>query len=207
MQNHSFKRQFLLALLAGVILAASGCAGANPSASQNIDPTVVVVQYVTQVVATVTPAPPMPTQPPATAEPVVPASSTGFDPFRVEVYYPIMGCKVASRIHSGERAYVANNRSGTLGFHMSADIGDAPIYRSMNNGEILEVVNGPYCQLDSLVWGVLDNEGKLGYVAEGDGNSYWLLPLGEKVDKEVMKDVQKAARLQRMGMPADCPPR
>ena len=57
--------------LAGIILLASlifitmifllaGCGGTPATAQPPSNPTVIIVQYVTQVVATVTPAPPLP---------------------------------------------------------------------------------------------------------------------------------------------------
>jgi hypothetical protein len=209
MQKNTLKRQFLLALLAGVILVASGCAGYNPAGAQNPNPTVVIVQYVTQVVATVTPAPPTATPLPRVVEeePAQPVTYNGFDPYSVEVYYPIMGCQVASRIHIGDRVAVANNRNGTLGLHMTANIGDAPIFRSLTNGELLDVVQGPYCQLNSLVWGVVDADDRIGFVAEGNGDSYWLLPVGEKVDKKLMTTAMRTIKAKRMGLPAYCKPR
>jgi hypothetical protein len=205
MQKHTLKRQMMLALLGVVILTASGCAGTgqNPAA-QNLNPTVVVVQYVTQVVATVTPAPPTPTRPPATPEPVT-VVNTGFDPYRVEVYYPLMGCPVASRIRVGDRVTVANNRGGTLGLHMSANVGYAPIFRSLGGGEILNVVDGPFCRTESLVWEVIDGEGEKGFVSEGNGEVYWLLPIGEKVERDLLRATPD--RGVRMGLPKNCPPR
>lgn len=189
---------------AAVILLLAACApvGMDAQGAQNLSPTVVLVQYVTQVVATVTPAPPTLTPVPPTAQPVM---RTGYDPYSVKVYYPLMGCGVASRLHVGERAFVANNRKGTLGLHMSGNIGDAPIFRKLNPGEILDLVEGPYCQTGSLVWGVIDAEDQKGFVAEGNGETYWLLPMGEKVDKETLK-LAKSLKM-RLGMPKYCPPR
>lgn len=187
-----------------VVIAAAACApaGTEPQGAQSLNPTVVLVQYVTQVVATVTPAPPTMTSPPPTERP---AMRTGYDPYSVETYYPLMGCGVASRLHVGERAYVADNRNGTLGLHMSGNIGDAPIFRELDGGEILDLVEGPYCQAGSLVWGVMTSDEQKGFVAEGNGDAYWLLPMGEKVDKAVIK-LAKSQQL-RLGMPKFCPPR
>jgi hypothetical protein len=165
---------------------------------------VVVVQYVTQVVATVTPAPPTATALPPTAAP----ARIGFDPYTVPIYFPLKGCQIASRLHIGDRATVGNTRSGTLGLHMSANIGDAPLFRKMNPGEVIEVIGGPFCRDGSLVWEVLIGEDEHGYVAEGNGDNYWLLPLGEQVDKDIMREVKKVQALRtRLGVPADCLPR
>jgi hypothetical protein len=205
MNTQILKRQILLACIAVLILVASGCAGSGmPEApAQSINPTVVVVQYVTQVVATVTPSPPTATPLPPTEAPVV--VNTGFDPFRVEVYYPLMGCPVASRLHAGERAFVANNRNGTLGLHWSANVGDAPIWRKLGGGEVLDILDGPYCRTQSLVWKVIAADDQIGFVSEGNGEEYWLLPMGEKVDKKRMKATPDTGIM--IGLPANCRPR
>ena len=197
------KRLIFIALLGSITWLAASCGTPQQqaAASQNLNPTVVIVQYVTQVVATVTPAPPTATALPPTAAPI----RTGFDPFSVPIYYPLMGCPVASRIHVGDRVFVANNRDGTLGLHYSANVGYAPIFRKLTAGEILDVIDGPYCRTQSLVWEVIASDGRLGYVSEGNGEVYWLLPLGEKVDKKLLKPTPDMGI--RLGVPAKCRPR
>lgn len=45
------------------------------------------------------------------------------------------------------------------------------------NGEILEILSGPVCA-DGLAWyEIRDDQGRTGYVAEGEGISYFLTPL------------------------------
>src|SRR5512139_2835537 len=103
----SFRKTMQLAgffLLAGLLLIVSGCNGAPTTAQAPVNPTVVIVQYVTQVVATVTPAPPIPTAIPATKK--APAVS-GYDPYSVIPYYPVSGCPIASRLSIGDVAFVA----------------------------------------------------------------------------------------------------
>lgn len=197
----------LLAVIMAIAIGMSGC-GQAPSQAQVVYPTVVIVQYVTQVVATVTPAPASAqVQAAATATPA-PANFTinGFDPFAQPLYYPIKGCQVASRLHAGERAFVANGAS-QLGLHASANIGYAPMFRKLEPGEILDVVGGPHCQRLSLVWEVIASDGRRGFVAEGDGNETWLLPYGEAVDKDVWKPTQNPNKAIKLGLPADCRPR
>ena len=198
---------FLLVVMVVITLITSAC-GQNPSQGAVVYPTVIIVQYVTQVVATITPAPPSaPAQPAATATPQAERFTiNGFDPFAVPLYYPIKGCQVASRLHQGEKAFVANG-AGQLGLHFSANIGYAPIFRKLESGEILDVVGGPYCERLSLVWEVVASDGQRGYVAEGDGNVTWLLPYGLKVDKEVWKPTQNMTAAVRLGLPSWCRPR
>ncbi len=197
----------LLAVILAIVIGVSGC-GQAPSQAQVVYPTVVIVQYVTQVVATVTPAPPSAPAPAAATATPVPANFTinGFDPFAQPLYYPIKGCQVASRLHAGERAFVASGAS-KLGLHASAEIGYAPIFRKLEPGEILDIIGGPYCQRLSLVWQVVASDGQKGFVAEGDGNETWLLPYGEAVDKELWKPTQNPNKALRLGLPADCRPR
>lgn len=209
MLKHNRKLQFLIALLVGMALVTSSCAPVDTAAPQSLNPTVVVVQYVTQVVATVTPAPP--TAIPLAEEPeapvIQPVLSSGFDPYKVDIYYPLLGCQIASRLHAGDRAFAADTRNGTLGLHMSANIGDAPIHRKVGAGEVLEVIEGPFCRDLSLVWKVIAADGQEGFVAEGNGNSYWMLPLGEKVAADLMpkeKDLIPAWMGAKMGPVNTC---
>jgi hypothetical protein len=203
------KRLAWLFIFSIFAIALYGCAptGAEPGAPQSLNPTVVVVQYVTQVVATPTPAAatavPLPT-----AAPAAQAAQIGFDPFTVPIYYPLKGCSIASRLHVGDRAVVADTRGGTLGLHMTADVGDSPIFRKLVPGEIVDIVGGPFCRTESLVWEVFTVEQEHGFLSEGNGNSYWVLPSGEGISKETQKTISamKRARI-KLGVPADCLPR
>jgi hypothetical protein len=192
------KRPFFLLLAIGLLLVAYGCTSVAPNQpAQIVYPTVMITQYVTQIVATVTPQGPAPTPAPPTPRPV----NTGFDPYSVPIYYPLMFCPVASRLHVGDKAFVANG-GDALGLHQSQDIGYAPIFRKLDPGEILDVIDGPYCQRLSLVWEVLTQDEQVGYVAEGDGNVYWLLPLGQLVEARKLKPTPYQAI--RLGLPAKC---
>lgn len=185
------KKSLAMLLAIGLILMGlPGCApaGTEAGAPQNLNPTVVIVQYVTQVVATITPAPPTATPLPPTAQP----ARIGYDPYSVAIYFPLTGCQIASRLHVADRAVVGDTRNGTLALHMSANIGSAPIFRKLEPGEVLEVIGGPFCRDGVLVWEVMIGEEERGFVAEGDGNYYWLLPTGEEVDGDLIKEANKA---------------
>jgi hypothetical protein len=69
-------------------------------------------------------------------------------------------------------------------------------------GEELSVIDGPVCERGALVWKVVASDGQTGFVAEGDGNTYWLMPLGEAVDKKLLKATQGPAL--RLGLPSWC---
>lgn len=174
-----------IVLLAGLILTLTGCAGASATAQPPVNPTVVIVQYVTQIVATVTPAPavtPIPPTKPA------PAPSGGYDPFAVDPYYPLSGCQMASRLRVGDVAFVAAGGE-QFGIHYSKDVGFSPIDRKLASGELLYILDGPTCNRNGLVWEVLaDADDSRGYVIEGNGETYWLLPYGETYDAKVIRD-------------------
>jgi len=210
------KKLVLLALIAtmvGLLVATAGCAGVGSQAQpQVVYPTVVLVQYVTQVVATVTPAAPAVAgaaapQAAAAVAAVAPSSTPqtisidGYYPLEEDIYYPLMGCQVASRLEVGEKAFVANG-GGRLGLYQSQDIGYAPEYRKLEAGEVVDIIGGPYCERSSLVWQVIGSDGTKGYTAEGDGNTYWLLPYGELVEKSKLKATPD--RGLRLGLPANC---
>ncbi len=214
------KNLALLALTLSLLVATAGCAGfVSQAQPQVVYPTVVLVQYVTQVVATVTPAAPASMgaaapQPVAAAAVSQPSGSAsvpapqaqdinidGYHPLSEDIYYPLMGCQVASRLSVGEKAFVANG-GGKVGLYQSEDIGYAPEFRKLEAGEVVDIVGGPYCERSALVWQVLGSDGRKGYAAEGDGNTYWLLPYGQLVEKSKLKATPD--RGLRLGLPAGC---
>ena len=178
-----------IALLAGLILAVSGCAVAPATAQRAANPTVVIVQYVTQVVATVTPAPPRHRYP---ADPKDAASFYGLRPVFGGMHYPVSGCQVASRLNIGDVAFVAVG-SEQFGIHFSKDVGFSPITRKLTPGELLYILDGPTCNRNGLVWQVLaDADDAMGYVIDGNGETYWLLPYGQTYDAKEIRDRVKS---------------
>ena len=140
-------------------------------AVQVVYPTVVITQYVTQVVATptITPIPP-----PTSVSNQTPAViNAGWDPYTVAIYYPIVGC-VASRLHEGDVAFVANEG---LEMFQTKDILYAPAYRTLSPGELVDIEKGPWCSDGNLIWKVSDADGQEGFLPEGNGSMYWLLPM------------------------------
>jgi hypothetical protein len=192
MVNKNKMRLFFGLLLFSLFLVMMGCAGsASQGAPQVVYPTVVVVQYVTQVVATNTPEPPVTPLPPCNLVPqggsggspfIIENSSGAYEPLAVMASYPLTGCPVASRLQKGFRAFVSYT-DGIQGIYQSADFRYAPIFRKLQVGEVLEVVDGPVCSDGALLWRVIAQDGVAGFVPEGDGNTYWMLPYGEKNDR------------------------
>ena len=222
------KRLAFLAILSSLVLSAMACVGFSSQEQQVqvLQPTVVIQQVVTQVVAEATSVPPAAAQAPqqpgaAAAQPADPVSAQDpgstrqrlantFDPLGVDIYYPLKGC-VASRLHVGEKAFVAYHNQ-TLTLLQTPDLGDAPIRRHMQPGEIVSIIDGPYCDMGALLWRVTASDGEDGYMAEGDGSTYWLFPLGEKLRQKAKPEtasVEPAAYqdLQRLGLPSQCLPR
>jgi hypothetical protein len=181
---------FLVSLtLFAMLLILSGCAGSPATTLPPSNPTVIIVQYITQVVATVTPAPPLPATSAPTSKPV---ASGGFDPYSVKPYYPIRDCAMASRLHVGDVAFVASGADST-NLHVSRNVGFAPVVRRLTPGELLYVTEDPTCNRNGLVWGVVaDADFAKGFVLEGNGETYWILPFGETFDQAKLKDLKKA---------------
>ena len=174
---------FLLIILCFTLIF-TACVGTKSqitSTPQLVQPTVLITQFITQIVATPTITPiPAPTEVvPTTA----PTRATGWDPFQVPIYYPIGGC-VASRLHQGDVAFVANG-GGVEGIHFSKDIGYAPIFRKLENGELVDIYRGPWCSNGSIIWRVVTADKKIGFVEEGNGSIYYLLPMPEGTPRVV----------------------
>jgi hypothetical protein len=168
------KRSITLAALACLMLFSSACGGSStPAASDGrvILPTIRIVQVVTQIVITPTPLPATP----APTNTAAPAPKVGWDPLSVPIYYPLIGC-VASRLHKQTWAFVAYGMS--VSFYSDKDIRYGPELRKLAPGESVYIVGGPWCYYNSLVWKAVDTDLKEGFVVEGDGNVYSILPLG-----------------------------
>jgi hypothetical protein len=206
---HKQKRWWIVSLILTLVMALSACAGFSTAQQpQMVYPTVVIVQYVTQVVATVTPAPPVTPQPPKAANPQpqkVLVNDGSYDPFAAPIYYPLKGCPVASRLKVGDVAFVANNTS-VSGMHMDKQVGSSPLVRKFSAGELLNIIDGPYCARTGLVWEVSDAAGEKGFAAEGDGSTYWLLPFGQEVAADEMKP-SAYVQLPSLYKPYGCRPR
>ena len=173
------------AAMVSVIFTIIGCASLQPTTQPPADPTVVIVQYVTQVVATITPAPPLP--PTNTPTPKV-VTAGGYDPYSVQPYYPVEGCPAASRLHVGDVAFVASG-TDSLNIHMSRNVGFAPVIRKLTPGELLYITEEATCNRNGMVWGVVaDSDLTQGFVMEGNGETYWLLPYGETYDAKELRD-------------------
>ena len=68
--------------------------------------------------------------------------------------------------------------------HVSRNVGFAPVDRKLTPGELLYITEDVTCNRNGLVWGVVaDSDLTKGFVLEGNGESYWILPFGETFDQ------------------------
>ncbi len=135
-------------------------------------PIAVITAIITEVI-TPTPAPVTPTSPPtATPEPTL---TPTWDPLSAPIYYPLKDC-VASRLHVGDQAMVTYG-GGPNGIRYGPDVHYDTVIAYAQEGQVVEITAGPWCSHGWIVWMVRTADGLVGFTPEGDGNSYWLLPV------------------------------
>jgi hypothetical protein len=156
-----------LMLLAGCIQISA------PTQQVATPPVVVITQVVTEMIPP-TPLPVTPTTAPS-ATPPQPTTTPTWDPLSAPIYYPIPDC-VASRLHVGDKAMVSFV-GGANGIRYGRDLAESTIIGYAQPGAVLDIQSGPWCSRGWLVWLVKTADGTVGYTPEGDGNSYWLLPV------------------------------
>jgi len=182
MINNVKKTHVVVFLFLIFLITFSSCAQNPDIEAQFLEPTeqvVVITQIATKIV--------IPTNLPATSTPAPTAtpsteyiSSSGFDPFSVEIYYPLTGCS-ASRLHVGDTAYVAF-AGGLVGLYKNKGLGFEPNLRYPDVGLEAEIVDGPFCNDGWIYWAVAipnsdaDNA-ETGWFPEGNGSEYFMLPL------------------------------
>jgi hypothetical protein len=167
-------------VLLSLAMLASACvvSGPSPAPSSQAGPTYFLTQFVTQVVATA----PTPTPEPTLTKTPWPTPTLEWDPYSAPVSYPLTGC-TGSRLHLGGMAFVAiTDAVARLYFPYSPPtIEDNPGIRSLQVGEIMHITGGPWCENKLLIWQVyMLSDKKEGLVVEGDGNTYWILPMSPK---------------------------
>ena len=175
LQMDKQKWVYLLCIVS-LLLASMACRVEAPrlilDESPTVQPTIMITQVITQII-TATTVPTTPTPPPSpTAEP---SPTPTFDPLSVPIYYPLADC-VASRLHVGDRAMVSLV-GGPNGIRYGPDVHEDMIDSYAQPGDILQIVGGPICSWGWIVWLVETQNGVRGYTPEGDGNTYWLLPV------------------------------
>ena len=66
---------------------------------------------------------------------------------------------------------------GANGIRYGPDVHQDTVYYYAQPGEVLLIIDGPWCSWNWIVWLVETMNGIRGYTPEGDGNEYWLLPM------------------------------
>jgi len=168
------KSQAGLLVCLSVLLVLSACRSSGPVQTQGTAPVMIITQVVNQVV-TATFAPTATLVPSPTPVPSLTPTPT-FDPYSAPVYYPLKDC-VASRLHQGDVARVAPGGTAN-GIRYGLDLYVDTIIYSAKQGELLDIVGGPFCSRGWIVWQVKTSSGVIGFTPEGNGYEYWLLPTG-----------------------------
>ncbi len=166
-------RAYLVLVLALFLFLPSCIQIAAPTQQVVTPPVVVITQVVTEMIPP-TPVPVTPTNAP-TSTPPPPTLTPTWDPLSAPIYYPLKDC-VASRLHIGDKAMVSYV-GGANGIRYGLDLSESTIAAYAQPGAILQIQGGPYCSRGWIVWLVKTSDGLVGYTPEGDGNTYWLLPV------------------------------
>jgi len=168
-------------LILGVFIFVSACTG-TPVATETKEvveatPITNITVHVTQIVATPLPVTPAPTASPTFAP--VPTQYDPDDPLWADIYYPQPGCP-ASRLYIDDTAFVAavNDK---VRIYASQNVVLDPGMRKLELGEEMLIKDGPSCKDGFISWYVVIDRKEdteiWGWVPEGNGEEYWLLPL------------------------------
>ena len=106
-----------------------------------------------------------------------PTLTPTWDALSAPIYYPLPDC-VASRLYVGDQAYVSL-LGGANAIRSSPDVhAEENIFYYAQPGAKLQIVAGPYCDLNHIIWLIETSDGVRGFTPEGNGSTYWLFPVG-----------------------------
>ncbi len=163
-------KRALIYLVFIILLLTSGCATPTPMVvivTQLVPQTVIVTQLV---IKEVTPIP-SPTSIPQIT-PTITSAVSDFD-----FYYPFTDSQCGlSIVHVGDRVYV--NYGGTTNALRSTPDTKLPtnVIGYAVQGEVLDVVDGPICNYNLIMWKVKTSYDLTAWTAEGNGTDFWLIP-------------------------------
>jgi hypothetical protein len=169
----------ILIVLFGVIILLSlnreQAAPIPPTVESTLEPTI----WITQLSPDCFHRPfPTPTQIPTSTQ--LPTSTLAWDPFSAPLYYPLTDCG-ASRLHKGDMAFVGN-LAGEPRISLSDQVFADPGIRNLVMGEYLQITSDPVCEQNTLIWEARAvSDDTVGYVKEGDGDTYWLFPASPSI--------------------------
>jgi hypothetical protein len=177
MKQNKARGLALFLLTASLLAVALACRVEAPKIilenEPTLAPTVAITQVVTEVV-TATPLPPTATLPPSPTPTSPPLPTATWDPLSAPIYYPLEDC-AASRLKVGGKAFVANG--GEVGIRYGQDIHYDSVATTAQMGDVLDITAGPYCSWGWIIWMVQTKDGFVGFIPEGNGETYWLLPV------------------------------
>ena len=166
-------RAYVFSVLA-LLMLLPACIQIPARTQQAVTPPVVVITQIVTEMIPPTPLPVTPTIAPS-ATPLPPTVTPTYDPLTAPIYYPLKDC-IASRLHVGDKAMVSLV-GGANGIRYGRDLMEDTILGYAQPGAILKIQAGPWCSRGWIVWLVEAADGMVGYTPEGDGNTYWLLPV------------------------------
>ncbi len=165
----------IIIVLFGVIILLSltrdQAAPLPPTAEFSPVPTIWITQIVTQIVATA----PSPTPTQISTSTQFPTATLVWDPFSAPLYYPLSNC-AASRLNKGDMAFVGS-LAGEPRISLTDQVFADPGIRNLLMGEYLHITSNPVCEQNTVIWEVRAvSDDTVGFVKEGDGETYWLFP-------------------------------
>jgi len=206
MKNKQLKWAAVLTAILSLVFFISACGSSalqNSGQVQVIYPTVYITQFVTQVVVTGQ-APVAVAQSPAKETPIpVAQNSTAFNPFSVQIYYPLVGCS-ASRLHLGDQASIQYS-DRQIGLYHYKSLAFEPDLRYLPVGMEVNITDGPYCNENVIFWKVQSPDKQVfGFYPEGNGDTYWMLPTGPSVSTPDLMGGVHPSNFLHLHMPYKC---
>jgi len=93
----------------------------------------------------------------------------------IPTYFPLSGCN-GSRLQVGGWAYIAFG-GGRNAIRSQPDVGDKNNKIGFaEEGEVVNIIGGPICSYNWVVWEVQTSQGVRGWTPEGDEREFWLVP-------------------------------
>ena len=102
-------------------------------------------------------------------------SPTPLSATSVPTYFPLEGCS-ASHLHIGDQGYITLG-TGYNAIRDSPDLHPHNVIGKAEEGEMVNILDGPVCYLDTwVVWKVQSAGGVVGWTPETDGKTFFIIP-------------------------------
>lgn len=169
-------KHWLYILLISLFLLSLACRVEGPQLILEDSPTPPPPPVITIIVTEMITPTPLPTHTPYPSATPENTPAPTYDPLSAPIYYPLPDC-AASRLHVGDQAMVSLV-GGANAIRQSPDLQSGVIDYYAQPGEILNIVGGPHCSYGWIVWLVETQSGYRGFTPEGNGEEYYLFPVG-----------------------------